>query len=305
MGLLYALQNIRTPLLDQLVAVLTKLGEENVFLVLGLFLLWCVDKKWGFRFLLAGLAGNTLNQLLKAIFLIPRPWVIDPEFQIVEAAREAATGYSFPSGHTQTAATVYGMFAAWLNRTWTTVVCVALVLLVGFSRMYLGVHTPYDVGVSLVTGCLTVVCAVRLFRNAEGDEKKEARIYVGAIVFALVLLAYVLFAPKRAANIAEFDAHGVKNAWTLVGTTAGVFVAWLIDRKWVHYDTKAVWWAQALKLLLGVALVLGIRLGLKPLFAVIFGGHVAADGLRYFIMCAVAGGLWPMTFKGFAGLGKK
>lgn len=305
MGLLYALQNIRTPLLDQLVAVLTKLGEENVFLVLGLFLLWCVDKKWGFRFLLAGLAGNTLNQLLKAIFLIPRPWVIDPEFQIVEAAREAATGYSFPSGHTQTAATVYGMFAAWLNRTWTTVVCVALVLLVGFSRMYLGVHTPYDVGVSLVTGYLTVVCAVRLFRNAEGDEKKEARIYVGAIVFALVLLAYVLFAPKRAANIAEFDVHGVKNAWTLVGTTAGVFVAWLIDRKWVHYDTKAVWWAQALKLLLGVALVLGIRLGLKPLFAVIFGGHVAADGLRYFIMCAVAGGLWPMTFKGFAGLGKK
>lgn len=305
MALLYALQTIRTPMLDQLVALITKLGEENVFLVLGLFLLWCVDKKWGFRFLVAGLAGNTLNQLLKAICLIPRPWVIDPNFEIVEAAREAATGYSFPSGHTQTAATVYGMFAAWLNRRLTTIVCAALVLLVGFSRMYLGVHTPYDVGVSLVTGALTVICAMRLFTAAEGNEKKEMRIYIGAIGFALVLLAYVLFAPKRAANIAEFDAHGVKNAWTLVGTTTGVFIAWLIDRRVTHYETKAVWWAQALKLVLGFALVMGVRLGLKPLFAVIFGGHVAADALRYFLMCVVGGGLWPMTFAAFAKLGRK
>jgi len=304
MTLLRMLQTIRNPFLDTLVALITKLGEENVFLVLGLFILWCVSKKWGFRFLTAGLVGSAVNQLLKAIFLIPRPWVLDPAFEIVEAAREAATGYSFPSGHTQTAVTVYGMLAAWLKKKWVTVACVALILAVGFSRMYLGVHTPYDVGVSLITGTLTVFGMMHLFTRTEGDAKREGRIHWGVFAFALVLLAYVLFAPKRAANIAEFDAHGVKNAWTLVGTTAGLIAAWIIDQKYTHYETKAVWWAQILKLALGVALVMGVRLSLKPVFAVVFGGHVAADALRYFLMCVVGGGLWPMTFRHFAKLGK-
>ena len=305
MALLRMLQTIRTPFFDGLIALITQLGEETVFLVLGLCILWCISKKWGFRFLAAGLVGSTLNQLLKAIFLIPRPWVLDPSFEIVEAAREAATGYSFPSGHTQTAVTVYGMIAAAVKKTWVTVLCVALILAVGFSRMYLGVHTPYDVGVSFVIGALTVFGMMRLFENAQGEMKKEKRIYLGALVFALVLLAYVLFAPKRAANVAEFDAHGVKNAWTLVGTTVGLLAAWLMDKKYTHYETDAVWWAQLLKLALGFAVVMGIRLSLKPLFGVIFGGHPASDALRYFLMCLIGGGVWPMTFKYFGKLGRK
>ena len=305
MALLRMLQTIRTPFFDWLVALITQLGEETVFLVLGLFILWCVSKKWGFRFLAAGLVGNTANQLLKAIFLVPRPWVLDPSFEIVEAAREAATGYSFPSGHTQTAATVYGMIAAAVKKTWVTVLCIALILLVGFSRMYLGVHTPYDVGVSLITGALTVYGMMALFNRAGEDEKKELSIHLGAFAFALMLLAYVLFAPKRAANVAEFDEHGLKNAWTLVGTTAGLIAAYVIDCKYVHYDTKAVWWAQILKLVLGLGLVIGVRLALKPVFGALFGGHYAADALRYFLMCLIGGGLWPMTFKYFAKLGAK
>ena len=74
----------------------------------------------------------------------------------VEAAREAADGYSFPSGHTQSAATLFGTLAAWLRRGWLTVACIVMVLLVGFSRMYLGVHTPADVGTSLVIGTVLV-----------------------------------------------------------------------------------------------------------------------------------------------------
>ena len=176
MGLLYVLQGMRNPLLDQIVALVTRLGEETVFLVMGLLILWCIDKKWGFRFLAAGLVGSVANQLLKAIFLIPRPWVIDPNFTIVEAAREAATGYSFPSGHTQTAATVYGTLAAWLNRKWVTALCVALILAVGFSRMYLGVHTPYDVAAALCVGVLTVAGMVRLFAWAKDDARRELKI---------------------------------------------------------------------------------------------------------------------------------
>jgi len=305
MALLRMLQTIRMPILDVLVSLVTRLGEETIFLVLGLIILWCIDKKWGFRFLAAGLVGSIVNQLLKAIFLIPRPWVLDPSFEIVEAAREAATGYSFPSGHTQTAVTVYGMLAAWLKKTWVTVLCLILIALVGFSRMYLGVHTPYDVGVSLITGALTVFGMMYLFRRAEGDAKKEHRIQWGVFAFALVTLAYICLAPKRAANIAEFDAHGVENAWKLAGTTAGLIAAWLIDQKYVHYETKASLPVQVIKVALGFAIVMVVRMGTKPVLNVLMNGHAAAGAVRYFLMCVIGGGLWPMTFKYFARLGKE
>ena len=297
MQLLYILQDMRHPALDQIVALVTRLGEETVFLVLGLLILWCIDKKWGFRFLAAGLVGSAANQLLKAIFLIPRPWVIDPEFTIVEAAREAATGYSFPSGHTQTAATVYGVLAAWLNRKWAKTLAAVLILAVGFSRMYLGVHTPYDVGVALLVGMLTVWVMMKLFAWAGDRPERDARIHIGVFGLMLVLLAYVLFAPVREANVAEFDAHGVENAWKLVGTVAGLIAAWLIDQKVTHYETKAPLPVQVIKLGLGFALVMAVRMGLKPVLNALFAGHAAAGAVRYFLMCVVGGGLWPMTFK--------
>ena len=157
MTILKWLEGQRTPWLDGLMSAITELGDETIFMLAGLVILWCVNKRWGFRFLLVGLTGSIMNQLLKAIFLIPRPWVQDPSFTIVESARAGATGYSFPSGHTQSAATLFGTLAMWSRKWWSTLLCVVMVLLVGLSRMYLGVHTPLDVGVSLLTGVVTVV----------------------------------------------------------------------------------------------------------------------------------------------------
>lgn len=304
MQLLYALQTIRTPLLDIIIGLITRLGEETILLVIGMVIMWCIDKKWGFRFMFAGLFGTALNQLLKAIFLIPRPWVIDPEFEIVESAREAATGYSFPSGHTQSAGTVFGMIAMWAKRRLVTVACVIVVLLVGFSRMYLGVHTPYDVGVSLVTSLLTVVGVTALCERAK-TEKQKAAFSAGMIGFALALVLYVVLAPKRAANVAEFDAHGVENAWKLLGSMVGLVIAWYMDERHTRFETKAPLLVQVIKLALGFALVMAIKGGLKPVLGAVMNGSPVAHAIRYFIMVIVGAGLWPMTFKRLAGLGRK
>ena len=149
MELLYWFESIRNPALDTFMGLVTRLGEETFFMVAALFVFWCVDKRRGYYLLAVGFTGTLINQFLKIVCRVPRPWVRDPDFTIVEAAREGAAGYSFPSGHTQSAVGVFGGVARFTRRWWLRGVCVVLLLLVSVSRMYLGVHTPADVGVSL------------------------------------------------------------------------------------------------------------------------------------------------------------
>lgn len=302
MNLLRALETIRMPWLNEVMTRVTTGGEETVFLLVSMTVLWCIQKAWGFRFLLVELTGTVVNQILKAIFLIPRPWVIDPEFTIVESARSGATGYSFPSGHTQRAVSCFGTLAAWLKKKWVTAVCVALVAVVAFSRMYLGVHTPLDVGVSLVVGTANVLLVTWLLRKDE-----PGRIHAvqwGALAMAVVMLGYVLLAPKREANVAEFDLQGVKKAWQVMGATVALVLSWRLDEKYLHFETKAVWWAQILKVAIGLGLMAAVRYGLHPLLLELFNGAMFTYGLRYFLMYMVGFCLWPMTFRFWGKLGK-
>ena len=133
MGLLYLLEKIRFPLLNDLMLLITRLGEETAFLVLALIVFWCVDKRRGYYVMAVGFMGTMINQVLKLAFAVPRPWDLDPNFTILEKAREAASGYSFPSGHTSTAVGTFGAIAATEKRRWIRIVCISLAVLVGFS----------------------------------------------------------------------------------------------------------------------------------------------------------------------------
>ena len=305
MQLLYALESIRTPLLDTLMAWITECGGELVFMAVAITMFWCVSKACGYYMLTVGFTGTILNQFLKLAFRIPRPWVKDPDFTIVESARAGATGYSFPSGHTQNVFASFGCGMRWTKQTWLRIVCGAIVVLTAFSRMYLGVHTPLDVGVSFGIGLVLVFALYPLFSRIE--ERPNAMYWVFGVMIVLNL-AYLLYAALwpfpvdvDAANLAE----GRKNAYTLLGAVLGMTCAYFIDRKYVHFDVRAVWWAQALKVVLGLALTVALRTVLKAPLLALFGGHNAAHLLRYFIMVLFAGGVWPMTFRWFGRLGKK
>ena len=218
MDILYALEGLRTPFLNAVFSVLTYLGDQTVCIAAVLLLLWCFDKQKGYCLFLIATTGTAVNQLLKAFFLIPRPWVKDPAFTIVESARAAATGYSFPSGHTQNVTAEFSAIALWAKRRWVTWLCAIIILLTGFSRMYLGVHTPLDVGVSLVVGLLTSLVCIRLF-----DRLRPGAIR-GIILAAMALmLGYLLLAPKGSANVAEFDQHGLESAYSLAGAALWLF----------------------------------------------------------------------------------
>lgn len=300
MPVLRALESIRTPFFDRFFSAITYLGDQTVFIVLVLALLWCVDKRKGYCLFFIGMVGTAANQLLKAIFLIPRPWLLDPGFTIVESARAGATGYSFPSGHTQSATGIFAVLAVWYRRGWVQAICCAAIALTAFSRMYLGVHTPLDVGVSLATGLLSAWLGIQAF-----SKWKNAALQATALGFAALLTLYLLLWPKSAANVAEFDAHGLESAYTLLGAAIGLTLSWIVDEKRLRYKIEAVWWAQIIKLGLGLALLLAIKALLKPSLNALFGGSPVANCLRYCLVSLFGGLGWPLTFPFWSRLGHK
>ena len=118
MQILYMLEKTRMPALDELMLAVTRLGEETAFLVAALIVFWCVDKRKGYYVMAVGFAGTIISQFLKLLCRVPRPWVLDPNFSIVERARVAADGYSFPSGHSQSAVGTFGAIAVTTKNRW-------------------------------------------------------------------------------------------------------------------------------------------------------------------------------------------
>ena len=303
MEFLYFLEGLRTPVLDKLMLAVTTLGEETAFLVAALIVFWCVDKRKGYYVMAVGFTGTMLNQFLKLFCQVPRPWVLDPQFTIVEQAREAATGYSFPSGHSQSAVGTFGAIANTTGNKWVKWVCLAVCVLVPLSRMYIGVHTLSDVLVGAGMAC----ALVGLLRKpmVEHTEKAMKSLIAVMLVMALGLLLFVELYPFPA----DVDAHnlesGTKNAYTMLGCIAGVALVYVLEKKYVRFETKAVWWAQILKVAFGLAAVLAVKEGLRSPLDALFAGHLAARAVRYFLIVLVAGGVWPLTFRWFSKLGVK
>ena len=165
MGFLYVLEGLRVPLLDTLFAAVTYLGGEGIFIAVAIIVFWCVNKKNGYYLIAAGVGGTVVSQSMKILCRVPRPWVRDPAFTIVESARADAGGYSFPSGHSQNSVVALGGMARFMERKWVKAALWVLAGLVCFSRMYLGVHTPADVAVGAVIGLVLVFGLWPLFQK--------------------------------------------------------------------------------------------------------------------------------------------
>ena len=290
------LQEQRTPFMDSVFSAITHLGEETIFIVLGILFFWCISKREGYFLLATGLIGTVLNQFLKLLCRIPRPWVLDETFEIVESARAEATGYSFPSGHTQMAAGLYGGIARW-HKGWVRVVGIVLALLIAFSRLYLGVHTPLDVGVGLLMAAVLVMVLYPLMHKVTENDRLMRSLLVVMVLIAAGNLAYVTLYPFPADVDAENLAHGLKQAYTTLGCLTGLLVAFEVERRLICFETKAVWWVQILKAVLGLILLMAIKEGFKIPLRAILGTHNLGDGIRYFCMTVFAGCVWPLSFR--------
>jgi membrane-associated phospholipid phosphatase len=281
------------------------LGTEEFFMVVLPIIFWCIDTDLGIRVAFILMFSNGINDAFKMALQGPRPYWLSPKVQGM------ATEISFgvPSNHTQSAMVIWGIIAAYLRKWWAWLIAVLLILLIGLSRMYLGVHFPHDVLLGLLIGGVLLWLVLRYWDPVAAWAKKQslgrqilAAFLASLVLFILPLIPFVWLKitnwqpPQEWAAFAT-QAISLQGASTSAGTFFGLLagLAWLVSQGW--FQTKGPWWKLVLRYLLGVAGVLIIRYGLKYIFP--DGDTALAYFFRYlryfFIGFWVTGGA-PWTF---------
>ena len=307
MELLKTLESLRSPALNWILQGVTWCGEELVFMIVALVLFWCVDKWKGYYILSIGFLGTLFGQFLKLACRIPRPWIQDPSFTVVDSAKKGATGYSFPSGHSLNAACTFFGLAKLSGRRMLRILFPILALLIGFSRMYLGAHFPSDVYTGLGIGLVLAFAFYPLMQRAM---ESSVRMYALLGSLGLLCIGNLLYVqlgsfPEEVylvdihTKISNYD-EALKNGYSLLGSLAGLIVSYKVDQRKLHFQEQAPMIGQICKVLLGLAGILAIRIGLSALFKSellpIFAGQYAWNALRYFVIVFFAGAIWPRSF---------
>ena len=286
MEFLRLLESIRTPIGDAFFLFATYGGEEVMLLGLVCLIYWCIDKKLGYRMTFAYLPSALAVEVAKLTCRVERPWVRDPNFTIVEKARKSATGYSFPSGHTQNATALFLTLGYVSKKLLYKILFFLIIPLVMFSRMYLGVHTPADVLVSAAMSIVIVIGMNYLTDHLVLTHKKRLIIMavLMAVALATAIYTYVLYANG---TIAYKDAA---DSFKGCGAGFGFLLCWVLETRCVNFDPKcSSIWKQLLKLVIGFAVALLLKEGLKYGFKAIFGENLFNELIRYFVVL-----LWAM-----------
>lgn len=259
MELLLWFQEISNGFWDLLFKTFTLMGEEYFIMVIFCWLAWNGHKTFAHKTGFAFCFGMGINQVLKIIFCIQRPWILDSRIKASPYALESATGYSFPSGHTQSGVTVFGCLAKRFGGTAFKIFCIFCAVMVGVSRLYFRVHTPWDVAVSFIIGILVIFATEWIYKICDSHELATLVIGFG-ISIAMVIFALTKSYPVY--HLPEYAYDCVK----IAGAIGGFITGWFLERKYVRYESKGKTWQNIIKTVIGLVLLLLIKLAFKKLF---------------------------------------
>jgi membrane-associated phospholipid phosphatase len=203
-----------SPALDGVMSTITLFGEAAGFVLLISLLYWSLDRRLAVRLLLLYVLSLFINTWAKELLMQPRPYEYDPRVLQLDISG----GGGLPSGHTQGAVVVWGFIALWVRRRWSTVLAVAMILLVPLSRMYLGMHFPTDLLGGYMLGGLLLWGYARLEPRATrwlDGVGMVWRITLTAVLPALLLV-----------SLAGADSSAVAGALALLGAGLGYHLLW-------------------------------------------------------------------------------
>ena len=278
-ALIRQVQQLRSPWLDAYFRFATFLGNEEFFLLFMPLLYWSIHKAFGRQLAYLLMLSTYLNTFVKGLFRLPRP---PQELRLV-----AQDGYGLPSGHAMNAVTVWGYTACrwrqWGGARW--LLAGLLVLSIGLSRIYLGVHYPADV----LTGWLLGLLLLLAWLRAEpGLAAWASRRTAGQVLaFSLLLALAMLFL-----HPGDTDGYPSRSAGTIAGTLLGLNVGFFYEPRRVGFQVTGSWIQRLGRLLVGGAVTLVFYLGLRILFGLLPVDPMTGALLRLvryaFTGCAVA-----------------
>lgn len=240
-----------SPELDLPFKILTFMGGEAFFLLLIPLIYWCLDRRVGARLAILFLLSAYANAAAKVLAAQPRPFEYHPKIRTLVYAG----GGGFPSGHTQNSVVVWGYLASQYRLPWFWVISGLLMVLVPLSRVYLGVHFPTDLLGGYLLGLLFLVLFGWIGPWVErrlGETGLRWRLGLAIIVPSLLLLVY----PGG-------EKHGVSACAMLMGMGTG----FVLERRWVAFETDGAPWRRVFRFLLGEAVLFSLWTGLRVLFS--------------------------------------
>lgn len=280
---------------DSAFLLASEFATPVVTFLLFAWIYWCVDKRTGMAMGWNIGLGCTLNTTLKNLFHIDRPWVRDARIHPVEDALPGAGGYSFPSGHTSRATATWGVAGTYLNHGkmrgrlvmdetrkllermmgiigWLTV------LVIAFSRNYLGVHTPQDVLVALLLGIALMMVVHKVLMWADANNRQyDLWLAIGGMV--LCFLPMLRF-----------------GCMSNCGAGMGVFAGWYVERKWIGFTTGGSNSKRTLRFLVGAIPLLMILQVIQPVLGLFlpskYTGFFMQGFLAFYIMA-----IYPWLFQ--------
>ncbi|MCY6959143.1 phosphatase PAP2 family protein [Clostridium brassicae] len=264
-------QSFSNPILDKLAEFITMMGEEYFFILVIAIIFWCVNKKFGYRLGFTLIFSMIFNGGIKEALKVPRVFGTEG---IRSLRIETATGYSFPSGHTQGITTFWAYIMSSIKKKWTYILGTIIIVLVGFSRIYLGVHRPVDIIGGVVFALVWVFIANKILNNLEYRRSKAGILIV---IISMIIGLYFLKS---------------QDYYKASGTVIGLCIGYFIESKYIKFNEKGNLIQNILKLIIGITMVLIIRSVLK----IILPQYLIFDFIRYTVV-----GLWmtvgaPWTF---------
>ncbi|MBU9721861.1 phosphatase PAP2 family protein [Bacillus alkalicola] len=260
--------NLQNPFLNEVARVLTFLGDETFYFIIIPFVYWCFSKSFGIRLLYVFLFSVYTNAFLKSIFPITRPIYVEGVNSLYVYSAEVGTHFphdSFPSGHAQGSATLWGFMAYWINRPAVWVSAGLLIFLIAVARLFTGVHWPLDIlaGVAIAAIIITIYHII--------VEKIVSLPLKWKLVLAIVvpLIMMVVFR----------DSEGFSYGGFLLGAGIGFF----LEQKYIKMEIPKSWLKRISAYVIGIIVIFVLQTGLK----VLFPEMALFDGLRYALI-----GLW-------------